>query len=350
MSRRRKTDPTPPAAGGGLIDLRAAARALLEGEHALALEPGALKRIVAIANAVEPMLAERPGPSALSARRNDTLDVRGGVAIVPLQGVLTPRPSLLSLLFGGGGSGLQAFRSDLRTALGHPDVESVVLDVHSPGGVIGLIPETAREVRALAGSKPIVAVANTMTASAAYWIASQADEVVVTPSGLVGSIGVYVMHEDWSGFNESMGVIPTYVSRGTYKVEGNFDEPLSDEARAALQREVDELYGMFAGDVAIGRGTTPDAVEAGYGEGRVLPAQAALNASLVDRIATLDETVRELSGGAGRDRARAKASDRSRTMHGEDDDNRGPNATGEVAEEVRARIAELREMPSPITL
>jgi hypothetical protein len=66
-----------------------------------------------------------------------------------------------------------------------------------------------------------------MAASAAYWIAAQADELVVTPSGFVGSIGTYAIHEDWSKFNEDFGVLPTYISAGKYKTEGNPDEPLS---------------------------------------------------------------------------------------------------------------------------
>lgn len=321
------------------MDLRAAARALLAGDFAepLGLRREALRAILAIARSETPVLAGALEPQAAV---RDDLDVRGGVAIVGLQGVLTPRGSLLSLLFGGGLGGLQGFRRDLAAAVGSSDVEAIVLDVHSPGGLIGMIPETAAEVRAARDVKPIVAVANTMTASAAYWIASQATEVVSTPSGFVGSIGVYLIHEDWSANNEKVGVDPTYIYAGRYKVDGHFDEPLSDTAREAFQAEVNDLYELFVNDVALGRGTTPDDVRAGYGEGRVLPAARAVTAGLADRVATIDETVLELSGDGGRGRLARKASAGGPTI-------RANAEPGEVSAEVRARLEELAHVAPP---
>ena len=187
--------------------------------------------------------------AATSARE---VPVTGGVAVLSLRGLITPKPSLMSLLFGGGGGGLMGFRASLREVLGNDDITGIVIDVDSPGGLVDLVPETADELRA--AGKPTVAVANTMAASAAYWIASAADELVVTPSGDVGSIGVFMVHDDWSGFNERLGVQPTYIYAGQYKTEGNPDEPLTDEAKAEFQREVDEIYDTFVGAVAKGRG------------------------------------------------------------------------------------------------
>jgi signal peptide peptidase SppA len=233
--------------------------------------------------------------------------------VIPLTGVLTPRYSFLSYLFGGGG-GLVDFRDAFREALNSPDVGAIVLDVDSPGGLIDLVPETAAEIRDARGTKPIVAVANTMAASGAYWIAAQADELVVTPSGSVGSIGVYMVHEDWSGFNEQQGIQPTYISAGKYKTEGNPDEPLSDEARADWQQEVDDLYAMFVADVAAGRGVTAEQVRDGYGEGRTLLADRALAAGMVDRVDTIETVIGALlvPGSTGGAAARAgRASDRA---------------------------------------
>jgi signal peptide peptidase SppA len=343
MSKRRKrTQAAPPAAP--TVDLRAAARALLTGERVdpLALRPEALARIVAIARADEPIIA--PAPEAAVGRNGSSPSVRAGVAVIRLQGIITPQGSWLSLLFGGEPGGLQGFRRELREALGSEDVNAIVLDVHSPGGLISLVPETAAELRAARGDKPIIAVANTLMASAAYWIGAQADELVVTPSGLAGSIGVYLVHEDWSGFNAELGVMPTYISAGRYKVEANFDEPLSEEAKAALQAEVDDLYGLFVDDVAAGRGVSPQAVRDGLGEGRVLPAERAVQAGLGDRVATVEDVIRELANG-GRDRGRARSSAPPR-----EGDNPEPNGRSEeLPEEVRARIAELATVGPPGT-
>lgn len=217
------------------------------------------------------------------------LQVDGGVTVINLRGVITPYSSLLSLLLFGSGAGLNVFRANLRAALANDDVSTIVLNIDSPGGRGDLVSETADEIAA--AGKPIIAVANTLCASAAYWIAAAADEVIVTPSGYVGSVGAYRLHEDWSGFNEQMGIDPTYVYAGEYKVEGNIDNPLSAEARQAWQEDIDDCYAMFVNAVAKGRGVKASVVKSDYGQGRVVRAKNALAAGMVDRVATLEQTL-----------------------------------------------------------
>jgi capsid assembly protease len=324
-----------------LVDLRGYARALLAvGGDALAIAPSDLRRIADLARSDVPVLVDREAPDA-ARRGGRDLTIEQGVAVLSLQGVITPRGSFLSLLFGGGFGGLEGFKADLDDALTDDAVEAIVLDVHSPGGVVSGVPEAAAAVREARGTKPIVASINYLSASAAYWIAAQADEVVIAPSGLAGSIGVYIVHEDWSGANEQAGVIPTYVYAGRYKVEGNFDEPLGDEAREALQREVDDFYALFVDDVAAGRGTTTDAVRTGYGEGRVLTATRAVAEGLADSIGTLNDTVRRLSGVDDRRRRRGPADDPAPV----------PTAGNPDDDDVASRIAALdAEARHPSTL
>jgi signal peptide peptidase SppA len=239
------------------------------------------------------------------AATGDTRAVTGQVAVISLRGIITPRASFLSLLFGIGGGGLVSFQQLLTDAVNDGDVGAIVIEVDSPGGRVDLVPETAAMVREVRAVKPIVAVANTLTASAAYWIASQADELVVTPSGQVGSIGVFVAHEDWSRFDEQMGIRTTLISAGKYKTEGNPFEPLTASAREAFQQMVDETYDLFVADVAAGRGVDEAAVRAGYGEGRVLNASRAVEEGLADSVETLDEVISRLVGGDGGTPARA---------------------------------------------
>lgn len=246
--------------------------------------------------------ARASAPEAARAARPPA--TQGGVAVIPLKGLITPQPSFLSMLFGGGG-GLQAFRAQLRDAVNAEDITAIILDVDSPGGSTDLIAEVAAELRAARTVKPLVAVANTWAASAAYWLAAQADELIVTPSGEVGSIGVYCAHEDISGFEDQLGIKTTLISAGKYKTEGNPYEPLSDEARQALQDKVDTYYAMFVSDVAKGRGVTASAVRAGYGEGRMLTADQAVAEKLADRVDTLDATITRLVTAPGKTRRRA---------------------------------------------
>ena len=232
-----------------------------------------------------------------------------GVAVVSLRGAISPRSSFLMALFGGGSGSLAQFVTDLSGAAADDEVKSIIIDIDSPGGIVDQVPETAAKMREIreASGKPIVAIANTMACSAAYWLASQADEVVVTPSGELGSIGVYSLHRDVSVAAEQAGIKHTLIHAGKYKVEGNPYEPLSDEALSAEQDVVDDYYGMFISDVATGRGVKAKDVREGYGEGRSLTAERAVKAGLADRVATLPDTVSRLASGRPRLRRAALA-------------------------------------------
>jgi ClpP class serine protease len=130
-----------------------------------------------------------------------------------------------------------------------------------------------------------------MAASAAYWVASQASEIVATPGGDVGSIGVYSMHQDISQALAAEGVTTTLVHAGEFKIEGNPFSPLEAVAREHLQARVDQAYGQFVLAVASGRGVKPAEVEADYGRGRLVGAREALAAGMIDRIETFDATL-----------------------------------------------------------
>lgn len=219
---------------------------------------------------------------------------QGAVAIIPVYGVLAKRMSLMAEM--SGGTSYDELESAIAEAVNDPEVGSVVLDIDSPGGEVDGLPEFASFLRAARDRKPVIAQVNSLAASAAYWIAAQASEIVVTPSGEVGSIGVYTAHQDVSGAMDKAGVRTTLISAGKYKVEGNPYEPLGEDALGAIQDHVDEFYGMFVNDVARGRGVTADVVLSEYGEGRTLLAKAAKAAGMVDRIDTLGETVRRQIG------------------------------------------------------
>lgn len=221
--------------------------------------------------------------------------VKGMVGVVPLYGVIFPRASLFTEF--SGGTALTQWAADFQAMVSDPEVSGILIDCHSPGGSTYMVTETAAKVRAARGQKPIVAIANTLCCSAAYHIASQADEVVASPSSLVGSIGAYMLHEDWSKFDELVGVDATYVYAGKYKVDGNPREPLGDEARSHFQEIVDDVYGQFVADVAKGRGVRVAEVRSGYGQGRVVPASLAKELGLVDRVDTFENTIVRLASG-----------------------------------------------------
>ncbi len=215
-----------------------------------------------------------------------------GIAVLPLVGTIVPRANLITE--SSGAVSMQRFASVFRAALGDPDIVSIVIDIDSPGGQVSGVAEMANEIFEARGMKPITAVANHLAASAAYWIASAADKVVVTPSGEVGSIGVFAMHQDISTYLEKEGVSINLISAGKYKVEGNPYEPLTEEAKQAIQGRVNEYYNMFIGDVARNRGVSVENVVDGFGEGRVVGAKTAVSLGMADRVATFDDVISDL--------------------------------------------------------
>lgn len=214
------------------------------------------------------------------------------VAILPLFGSIFPRANLMTEM--SGATSAERFGAQFDALVNDPDVGAIILDVNSPGGQVNGVAEAANRIFEARGKKPVVAVANHLMASAAYWIGSAADEIVVTPSADIGSIGVFSVHQDVSKALENDGVKVSIIKEGRYKTEGNPYEPLADEARAAIQERVKESYDAFVEAVARHRGVAPDDVRNGYGEGRVVGSQRAIRLGMADRIETLDQTVNRL--------------------------------------------------------
>lgn len=233
---------------------------------------------------------------AAAARDGRQSSVSRSVAVLPIFGTIAQRGGLLE--DASGFASTETIGREFSRLLADESVGSIILEVDSPGGTVWGVPELADKIFAARGTKPVVAVANSYAASAAYWIATAADEVVVTPSGDVGSVGAVMVHWDESMMNEQMGIKPTYISYGKYKVEGNPDAPLSEETLAELQRRVDEVGESFVKAVARNRGTTPARVKADFGQGRTFGAQEAVQRGMADRVATLDETITRLASGA----------------------------------------------------
>jgi signal peptide peptidase SppA len=171
-------------------------------------------------------------------------------------------------------------------------VKAIVIDVNSPGGAVDGTDELSSMIYAARGTKPIVAHANASANSAAYWIASAADELVVTPGfASIGNIGVRTSHDDMSKAMEMEGVSRTLISAGKYKDEGNPLGPLTEEGRAAIQARVDKAYGSFISAVARNRRVSASTVREGFGQGRSVDGDEAVSMGMADSTATLEETL-----------------------------------------------------------
>lgn len=235
-------------------------------------------------------VSERIGPQAEHARADAPQS--GPVRVISIDGPIVPRAGMMER--SSGLTSASAIRDEVRAAVADDAVRAIVLDIDSPGGAVSLVPELATAIRAAREVKRVVAVANTMAASAAYWIAASASKIVVSPSAEVGSIGVYNMHQDRSKMESNQGRKTTIVKAGPYKAEANPFEPLSDDAKAELQRKVDGYYSMFVEAVADGRGVAVDTVKEKFGGGRMLFARDAVRVGMADSVGTLDEVLSAL--------------------------------------------------------
>lgn len=217
--------------------------------------------------------------------------VNEGVAVISAMGGLVHRTRLeadSSLLIG-----YNDLAADMEDALAQPEVHAIALVLDSPGGEVSGAFELADRIYAARGRKPIVAVADGMAASAAYLAASAADEVVLTTTSYVGSIGVVMRHVDYSRALANEGINVSHIFAGEHKVDGNPYQPLPTSVREHLQADIEGLYQMFVQAVARHRGMQEQAVR--DTRAAVYRGVAGVAARLADRIGTADAVIADLS-------------------------------------------------------
>lgn len=222
--------------------------------------------------------------------------IRDGVAVVPVFGTIFPRASMMGASTGG--TALASIMADMRVAWANESVSRVVMLVDSPGGVVSGLGEAAEALRA--APKPLTAFVTGQSASAAYWLASQAQEIVLDRAAMVGSIGVIA--------SMSRQESPDANGRRSYEITSSGaplkrPDPSTDEGRAAIQRDVDALEDVFVSDVAQGRGVKVATVRAEFGRGAMVAAAEAVAAGMADRVGTLEaELTRQVKLTTGRTR------------------------------------------------
>ncbi len=202
------------------------------------------------------------------------------IAVIPIQGVLTKDGPAWY------GSNYDAIGQAVESAALNPEVAHIVLSVDSPGGEVTGLPETAALIADAAKAKPLTAIVDGMSASAAYWLTSQANSIVLTPSGEVGSIGVRMMHMDVSKMLEDWGIKVTELFSGDFKTEWSPYKPLSDEAKADMMPRLSAVHQDFISAVQAGRGAklTQDIQDRRIGEGRMFSATDAQSHGMVDSL------------------------------------------------------------------
>jgi signal peptide peptidase SppA len=194
-----------------------------------------------------------------------------------------------------GGTSYPEIQAAVDDAVNDPTIGEILLLVDSPGGGVQGLPETADMLFKARSVKPVNAMVTGDAASAAFYLVSQASNITASPSAEVGSVGVLMMHADISKMLADAGITVTMIHAGKYKTELWPYAPLTDEAKAAAQATIDDLYAGFLSAVARGRGSrvSPAMTKNNYGEGRMMSAKDAYAGGLVDNIQSMREYLQE---------------------------------------------------------
>jgi len=241
------------------------------------------------------------------------LRTQTGVALIPIIGTLVQRAD--SLDAASGLIGYNRIATQLQAALDDPRADAILLEIDSNGGEAAGVMDLAGKIAAAKMKKPTWAIANEGAFSAAYWLASAAERVSAPASAMVGSIGVVMMHVDQSIKDAKSGVVYTPIFAGDRKVDFSSHAPLSDDARATAQAEVDRLYDMFVGSVSGNRKMDEQAVR--DTQAGLFHAQAALDLGLIDAVESYDATLAALAAEGQRFRFYGPRAATSRASPGE---------------------------------
>lgn len=211
--------------------------------------------------------------------------VEGGVAVIEVTGTLVHRGGWIGQ--SSGTTSYEGLMAQITAAVADPSVRGIALEIDSYGGEVAGLFDLADAIRAARAVKPVRAFVAEAALSAAYAIASQAERIVLPRTGAVGSIGVLLVHADFSQAMADRGVAVTLIHAGRHKVDGNPYEALPEGVRADLQARVEASRALFAETVAAGRGARLSRQQALATEAQVLDGAAAVAAGLADEVSDL---------------------------------------------------------------
>ncbi len=280
------------------------------GEPWLITEDG-LRQVLAIADrrdldmaAVERIVAARDlSPEAIAMRAGDRLkgagnvSVRDGVAVLPVTGPVMRYASLFSSI--SGATSASGIASGLQAALDSADVQSILLNFDTPGGQANGIAELAGQIMDARRVKPITAYVGDRAASAGYWLAASASEVVLSTTALIGSIGAVMSFKDTSQSDAREGIREVTIVSSQSPMKAM--DPATRSGEEAVRAVLDALAEEFIGHVAMARGVTPKVVAQDFGRGGIIPRPAdAVRLGMADRIGSFEQTLRGMAAAHAR--------------------------------------------------
>lgn len=218
------------------------------------------------------------------------MQVVDGVAIIEIKGKLTSSDSWINKYFGL--LSYNEIRKAFSEAYEDSEVNYILEDYDTPGGHVGQMKETADFMESVGKHKPRTAFVGSMAASAGYYLAKNADNIVTTEMSEIGSIGVVQMTLEYSEMLKKEGIKPTIIRSGDLKMVGNPLEKLSSKSKKYFQEQVDYMADQFFNSVQTARGISPEVMEHNdITSGRTYIGEQAVQVGLADEINTFDDTL-----------------------------------------------------------
>ena len=187
---------------------------------------------------------------------------------------------------------------DLRKLREDDNVKAVVLRVNSGGGSAFGSEQMWYEIEQLKAVKPVVVSMGDYAASGGYYISCAANYIIAQPATLTGSIGIFGMIPEFEKLAKRIGVTMETVSTNKLGGMDNLVKPMNNDAKAIMQRTINDGYELFVKRCADGRGMSTDAIKA-IAEGRVWTGEDAVEIGLVDALGGIYEAIakaKELAG------------------------------------------------------
>lgn len=228
-------------------------------------------------------------------------------AVIPIYGLIDQHAS--DMLDWMGGTSCDSLAAAWDVCMNEDRINNVLFDIHSPGGTVYGVKETADMIFSGRGKKVACSVANSMMASAAYYLGSACDRVYATPGADVGSVGVYQMHFDQSKLLDEIGIKATIIREPEFKAEGNPYEPLTEAATQEMKSDVHRIYQQFTGDVGRYRGLEAGVVRETFGKGRTMDSASAQKVGMINRVATFGDVLGRMQAGTIRPGSANNAAD-----------------------------------------
>ncbi len=236
------------------------------------------------------------GLEVLTPFSSPDVTIINNVGVLRIEGPIMQKESIFSMIFGG--ATLDSLTADFKSLADNDDIDTIVLDIDSPGGTVSGVQDFANLVFDAREKKTIISISSSIMTSAAMWIGAAAEHIFISCGTVVtGSIGVLTTHVDVSQLQADLGIKTTEITAGREKRIASTFAPLTDAGRSSLQSQVDKIMEAFVGDVARFRGVSEQEVKSNMADGKTFIGDNAVKAGLVDDIKTFDLLIETINNG-----------------------------------------------------